>query len=170
MAIEDAIDQKSIEAADEEVKLTKWASGSERIRIELVKYEESGRGSRIEKAVTKPVAEALILFCKNERFSEAVRVSRGNLEQCIKKIVEGVGSAISDLEVYQRAAAFYFPRAIISFSMNIDVDGLEMPVQSKEVVATMPAVKSKAEELKSVELKPVEQESKRITVDLSEFF
>jgi len=50
------------------------------------------------------------------------------------------------------------------------VDGLEMPVQSKKVVATMPEEKTKLEAVKPVEPQPAKQETKRITVDLSEFF
>lgn len=83
------------------------------------------RGSGKEGAVSKPVLDILLLFCKDENFSKAVLSNPNNISDCIKKIMSGVGNSISDLEVYQRAAAFYFPNAKISFSMLIETDGNE---------------------------------------------
>lgn len=96
------------------------------------------RGSGKEGAVSKPVLDVLLLFCKNENFSIAVLSNPNTISDCIKKIMSGVGNSISDLEVYQRAAAFYFPNAKISFSMFIDTDGLEVPVMEKEIKANIP--------------------------------
>jgi len=143
-----------------------YSTAQEKLQSELKKFKGGGK----EGAIASNVVSTLTLFCKNERFAEAVLANKGTLGDCLKKIMSGVGNSISDLEVYQRAAAYYFPNAKISFSMNIDVDGLAMPVQSEEVVANIPAEKVKADAPKPVKTEPVKQEAKRITVDLSEFF
>lgn len=148
------------------VQQDEYSTAQEKLQSELKKFKGGGK----EGAIASHVADTLTLFCKNERFAEAVLANKGTLGDCLKKIVSGVGNSISDLEVYQRAAAYYFPNAKISFSMNIDVDGLAMPVQSEEVVATMPEAKTQTIFNKPVKYEPVEQEAKRITVDLSEFF
>lgn len=164
MAIEDEI----IETPDEETESPQegYSTAQEKLQSELKKFKGGGK----EGAIASHVADTLTLFCKNERFAEAVLANKGTLGDCLKKIVSGVGNSISDLEVYQRAAAYYFPNAKISFSMNIDVDGVAMPVHSEKVVANIPAEKVKADAQKPVETEPVKLEAKRITVDLSEFF
>jgi len=148
------------------VQNEEYSTAQDKLNSEAKKFKGGGK----EGAISSHVLETLIQFCKNERFAEAILQNKGTFGDCLKKIVTGVGNSISDLEVYQRATAYYFPNAKISFSMNIDVDGLEMPVQSKEVVATMPAENTKAEVVKPAGFNPFKQETKRITVDLSEFF
>jgi hypothetical protein len=96
------------------------------------------KGSGMKAVVSKPTLDTLKMFCKNEMFAEAVLKNPNTFTQCIDKIMAGVGNAISDLEVYQRAAAFYFPNAKISFSMFIETDGLEVPVMEKEIKANIP--------------------------------
>ncbi|MEG1998206.1 MAG: hypothetical protein RR051_07155, partial [Clostridiales bacterium] len=40
---------------------------------------------------------------------------------CCEEIMKGVGSSISDLEVYRKAVQFYFPGADIQMKMTIDL-------------------------------------------------
>ena len=55
-----------------------------------------------------------------EEFAQAI-VQGGSLSDCISTVLKGVGGSISDLEVYKRAVAFYFPGADVRFSMEIDL-------------------------------------------------
>ncbi|MCM1298209.1 MAG: hypothetical protein NC203_00490 [Firmicutes bacterium] len=83
--------------------------------------EKKGLGSK-ENAVAAPVYEALKLFCKqNGEFSQAVVNSSGTLSDCIKKTMNGCGNAISDLDVYKKAVAYYFPGSDVKFEMKIDL-------------------------------------------------
>ena len=60
------------------------------------------KGKR-ENAVKKAVCEQIFSFCEqNEEFFQAVKDSGKGLEDCCKAIMDGVGSSISDLEVYRR--------------------------------------------------------------------
>ena len=120
---DDGLDQTENETQKDPVKADKsqeWRSGTERLLAEHSKIKGGGK----EGAIARPILDTLIQFCKNERFSEAVRTSEGTFDECLKKILQGVGNSISDLEAYQRAAAFYFPNAKISFNMSIDLDGV----------------------------------------------
>lgn len=115
-------------ASEEESVNQDWHSGAERLLSEHSKFKGSGK----ELAIARPVLDTLIQFCKNDRFSEAVRTSAGTFSECLKKVLQGVGSSISDLEVYQRAASFYFPNAKISFNMSIDLNGVSNQAGEKQ--------------------------------------
>ncbi len=73
--------------------------------------------------VAKPVLDALTEFCRqNGEFAQAVVQSGKDLKDCIESTVKGAnGKGISDIEVYRRAAAFYFEGAEIHFTMVIDL-------------------------------------------------
>lgn len=131
----DLEDEESDEVDAEEKNKTnntepskEWRSGPERLLAEHSTIKGGGK----EGAIARPVLDTLIMFCKNDRFSEAVRTSNGTFGECLKKVLQGVGNSISDLEVYQRAAAFYFPNAKISFNMSIDLNGVFNQVGEKQ--------------------------------------
>lgn len=70
----------------------------EKIQKELKAFT----GGNKEKAVSKPVAETLEMFCKqNEEFAQAIYESDKTLSNCCKTIMEKSGNAISDIEVYK---------------------------------------------------------------------
>ena len=128
---DDELDETENETQKDPVKADKsqeWRTGTERLIAEHLKFKGGGK----ECAIARPVLDTLIKFCKNERFSEAVRTSEGTFEECLKKILQGVGNSISDLEAYQRAAAFYFPNAKISFNMSIELDGVSKAGEKQE--------------------------------------
>jgi len=80
----------------------------------------------METVVYKDVAKTLISFCDDERFARAIAESEKTLSDCCKAIMSDVGhSGISDLEVYKRAAEFYFPTATVLFKMEICLDAQE---------------------------------------------
>ena len=80
------------------------------------------RGDRHGEAVYKAVAEAMKGFCAQDgEFAQAIAETDKTLSDCCKEIMQGVGASISDIEVYRRAAAFYFPGADIRVEMTIDL-------------------------------------------------
>lgn len=75
-----------------------------------------------ESAMKGAVRDALLDFCRqNEEFAQAV-VQGGSFKDCMTAVAKGVGSSISDLEAYRRAAAFYFAGAKVRFSMTIQLE------------------------------------------------
>lgn len=78
-----------------------------------------------ESAMKSAVRDALLDFCRqNEEFAQAV-VQGGSFKDCMAAVAKGVGSSISDLEAYRRAAAFYFDGAKVNFSMAIQLEPAE---------------------------------------------
>jgi len=91
----------------------------EKIQKEL--DETQKKGSQKVKAISKHVAEKLIKFAENKTFGLVIQASEATLTDCCKEILKGVNNHISDIEVYKRAAKFYFPSAEVEFTMNIVV-------------------------------------------------
>ena len=82
--------------------------------IEKLEKEKAGIDvkNRYKSVLWKPVYETLQNFCRqNEEFARAVEQSDKTLDDCMSALCKGIGSSISDLEVYKRAAQFYFPDA-----------------------------------------------------------
>ncbi len=84
---------------------------------------KAAKFSKCGAVVSKPVLDALTQFCRqNSEFAQAVLQSDKNNKDCIESTVKGAnGKGISDIEVYRRAVAFYFPGATVNFVMNIDL-------------------------------------------------
>ena len=75
-------------------------------------------------AIAKPCMEALGSFAEqDEEFARAIL--DGDFKECMEKITKGIGGSISDIEVYRRAAQFYFPGAKVNFEMTIAVNPYE---------------------------------------------
>lgn len=93
--------------------------------IEKLENELKGfSGGPKEKAVSKPVAETLEMFCRqDDEFAQAIVESDKTLSDCCKKIMEKTGNAVSDIEVYKRAVQFYFSTADIEMTMRINLCG-----------------------------------------------
>lgn len=90
-------------------------------KAKLDKEKKEGKYDRKGEAVLSSVVKTLKDFAgQEEEFAQAI-VQGGSLSDCIAAVMKGVGSSISDLEVYKRAAAFYFPGADVHFSMQIDL-------------------------------------------------
>ncbi|TCX51968.1 MULTISPECIES: Cas9 inhibitor AcrIIA9 family protein [unclassified Dehalobacter] len=82
------------------------------------------KGDNKATAVSKFVASTLTHFCEeNDRFAEVVYKTSRTLSDCCAEIMAGVGTHVSDIDVYRGAVRSYFPNADISFKMNILVNG-----------------------------------------------
>lgn len=87
-----------------------------------------------ESAMKSAVRDALLEFCRqNEEFAQAV-VQGGAFPDCMAAVAKGVGSSISDLEAYRRAATFYFDGAKVNFSMAIQLDPAEPEADQKGIL------------------------------------
>lgn len=91
--------------------------------------------SRKGEVVSEPVLNALTAFCRQSgEFAQAIVQKEGkNLKDCVEYTVAEAEGAISDIDVYSRAAAYYFDEAKVSFTMSIDI-GSETPGDSAEAV------------------------------------
>lgn len=93
--------------------------------IEKLDQELKGfKGNQKASAISKYVAKTLKDFCKVGAFAAAVAKSKKTLKDCCEEITKGSGNHISDIEVYRKAAQFYFPGAVVSFKMEIQADGI----------------------------------------------
>ncbi len=73
--------------------------------------------------MAEPVAKQLRAFCKQEpEFAQAV-VQGGSFKECMVAVSKGAGSALSDMEAYERAVRFYFPGARVQFQIKVDLVG-----------------------------------------------
>ena len=90
-----------------------------KIDAELKTY----KGDRYGNAMKDYVAGVLKEFCQqNEEFAQAI-VQGGDFANCMHAVCKGIGTSISDLDAYGRAAAFYFPGCKVRFEMHIDLVG-----------------------------------------------
>lgn len=86
-----------------------------------------------ESAVAPDVKKILIDFCnQNEEFERAVQESGKSFSDCIATICKNIGSAISDLCLYEKAVRFYFDGAKIKFNMELDLIG-ESRIEEKPI-------------------------------------
>lgn len=91
----------------------------EKITLDLA----SAKLGEKELAIQNDTIKAVELFCEQHpEFRQAVEQG-GSFADCLKHCVSGSGSSISDLEVFKRAAQFYFPEADVHFHMQIILPG-----------------------------------------------
>lgn len=105
----------------------------EKLEKELKEMKSTKLGQK-ELAIADHVAEKLILFSENEIFGLAIQNKEEKLSDCCKEIMKGVKNYISDIEVYKRAAQFYFPRSSIDFTMTVNIgDVLNASKNNKKI-------------------------------------
>lgn len=94
-----------------------------------------------ENVVKRPVADALISFCRQQgEFAQAVVQSEKTFADCVAHVVAGSGNALSDIEAYRKAVGFWFPGAVVDMVLTIRMSEFEEP----EKVAEVPAKPEKA--------------------------
>lgn len=93
-----------------------YKEAAERLRKEL----PAVKGQK-ESAIKHAVQDALLNFARqDEEFAQAI-AQGGSFADCMAAVCKGIGTSISDLEAYRRAAAFYFPGADVRFEMRIEL-------------------------------------------------
>lgn len=102
-----------------------------------------------ENVVGRPVADALISFCRQqEEFAQAVVQSEKTFADCVAHVVKGVGQSLSDIEAYRRAVGFWFPGALVDMVLTIRMSEYEEAAPEKEP-EVLPDVPEKREDTKS---------------------
>lgn len=101
------------------IPLNNWATQA----LSKLKDGKKDVSGNKEKAMAHAVAAQLESFCRQDaEFAQAV-VQGGTFADCMKKVAEGVGNCISDLDAYKKAVAFYFPGAKVHMKLTIDLIG-----------------------------------------------
>lgn len=73
-------------------------------------------------AVKTAVADVLRSFCEqNSEFAQAVVQSGKTVGDCIEYTVSECGNSISDIDVFRRAAEYFFAGATVRFEMILDI-------------------------------------------------
>ena len=94
----------------------------EEAREKLRKELPAIKGQK-EGAIKHAVMDALLNFAEQDgEFAQAI-VQGGDFANCMHAVCKGIGTSISDLDAYGRAAAFYFPGCKVRFEMHIDLVG-----------------------------------------------
>lgn len=79
--------------------------------------------NRYAGVMAEPVRKQLEDFCwQDGEFAQAV-AQGGTFKDCMAAVTKGVGSALSDVDAYERAVRFYFPGSRIRFQMTVDLVG-----------------------------------------------
>lgn len=93
---------------------------------EALKKIDEGKTARLGRTaecMKESVAAALKDFiAQDAEFAQAV-AQGGSFADCMAAVAQGVGSHISDLEAYSRAAEFYFKGCKIRYKMELDLIG-----------------------------------------------
>ena len=111
--------------------------------IEKIEGGLSSVKGQKENVVKRPVADALISFCRQqEEFAQAVVQSEKTFADCVAHVVAGCGNALSDIEAYRKAVGFWFPGAVVDMVLTIRMSEFEEP--EKEAVPEVPAKPEKA--------------------------
>lgn len=113
--------------------------------IEIIKKAKLKGLSQKGQAVSGAVLDILQRFSEQEEeFAQAVVQSDKELRDCIEYTVKAAGQSISDIDVYKRAAEFYFPGAKVQMRLTIDLIGdAAAPHTPENENATPPTQKNK---------------------------
>ena len=127
--------------------------------------------NRYAQVLKRPVARALTSFIEDPEFADAV-VAKGDkgFSECLEAVTKGIGVSISDIEVYRRAANFYFPGCGVRFKMEIDLtagaNGRDDLLPGGETVT---GTDSGQPDLQSTGNEP-DVNAKKISIDLDDLF
>ena len=91
--------------------------------LEKLRKEAAAVSGSKERAMSEAVRATLENFAgQEEEFAQAI-VQGGDFANCMHAVCKGIGTSISDLDAYGRAASFYFPGCKVRFEMHIDLIG-----------------------------------------------
>ncbi len=91
--------------------------------------QKEGKKCQKANAVFPSVLKTLKEFCKQDAaFADAVVKQSKTVGACCEEICKNVGNHISDIDLYKKVVAFYFPKATIEFQMKI-VTAQDVPAE-----------------------------------------
>ena len=131
------------------VAMKNWATQA----IQKLEGDRKNVKGRKEGVMAGAVLAAIKDFCiQDDEFAQAV-VQGGSFADCMKKVADGTGESISDLDAYKKAVQFFFPGAEVKMQLTIDLVG---------------AAGEDAEEPK--QYANTAEQQKVISLDLADFF
>lgn len=134
------------------ITMENWAAQA----VSKLDEEQKDVKGRKEKVMAEAVLAAIKDFClQDEEFAQAV-VQGKSFADCMKKVADGTGNAISDLDAYKKAVQFYFPGAEVKMQLTIDLIGKAAGEDTTPAELAQPA--------------PVADRPKVISLDLADFF
>ena len=100
--------------------------------------QQQGKSDRKANAVFPSVLKVLKDFCKQDAaFADAVVKQEKTVGACCEAICKNVGNHISDIDLYKKVVAFYFPKATIEFQMKIVTEQASAPEASSAVILNL---------------------------------
>ena len=127
--------------------------------------------NRYAQVLKRPVARALASFIEDSEFADAV-AAKGDtgFSECL--VTNGIGTSISDIEVYRRAANFYFPGCGVRFKMEIDLtagaNGRNDLLPGGEAVTAADAGQPDLQSTGNTD--SADEKAKKISIDLDDLF
>lgn len=120
---------------------------------EKIKTSTGAKLNNKAKAIESATATALKQFCdQSEEFARAIAESDKTFDGCLSEIVKGVGSSISDFDVFTKAVQYYFPGAVVEFKMLIHMSEYEIEEQEHSSPTPQPAEPPKTKQNISLSL------------------
>lgn len=96
----------------------------ERVKEILNQEVNGGVNHNKEAAIAPYVRETLLQFAEAEpEFAQAIVQKGGSFAECCRACVKNTDNHISDKDVYEAAAKYYFPGATVKFEMTINLVG-----------------------------------------------
>lgn len=100
---------------------------------EKIKPSDKKKLGRYENAVNNAVSQTLRAFCEqSEEFARAIVESDKTYDDCLTAICKGLGSSISDFDLYTKAVQFWFPGAVVEYKMTIRMSEYETEEEQHE--------------------------------------
>lgn len=116
-------DMQAVENTEpEEIKAQEGivSAASKKLDEEEKAFVGSGRAKMIFPHVVKTMRGFIE---EDDRFAEVFANTVRTVSECCAAVVDKSGDVMSDLEVYRKAAQFYFPNADVEFKMNVRITG-----------------------------------------------
>ena len=100
--------------------------------------QQQGKSDRKANAVFPSVLKVLKDFCKQDAaFADAVVKQSKTVGTCCEEVCKNVGNHISDIDLYKKVVAFYFPKATIKFQMKIVTEQASSSEVSSAVILNL---------------------------------
>ena len=100
--------------------------------------QQQGKSDRKANAVFPSVLKVLKDFCKQDAaFADVVVKQSKTVGTCCEEVCKNVGNYISDIDLYKKVVAFYFPKATIEFQMKIVTERVSTPEASSAVILNL---------------------------------
>lgn len=107
--------------------------------MSITAYFDEKIVGNIQRVIAGPTAKALQEFARQEpEFEQAIEQSGKTFQACLDAVADSCDKrgGVSDLEVYRKAAQFYFSTADVRFHMEIDLSaGNGAPKPRKETLS-----------------------------------